>query len=44
MTDEQAIFAHLTTLKLRCRVTNAESQPPTFCKLCRQVHGYGNRN
>ena len=47
MTDEDiaAIFSYLTTLKpVVHRVTNADSEPPTFCKLCRQVHGYGNRN
>jgi len=25
-------------------VTNDEHEPPTFCRLCRQRHGYGNRN
>jgi hypothetical protein len=47
MTDDDiaAIFAHLTTLKsVVHRVTNAEGEPPTFCPLCRHVHGYGNRN
>jgi mono/diheme cytochrome c family protein len=47
MTDEDtaAIFAYLTTLKpVVHRVTNAENEPPTFCKLCQQTHGYGDRN
>jgi hypothetical protein len=47
MTDEDiaAIFAHLTTLEpVAHRVTNAENEPPTFCPVCRQVHGYGNQN
>jgi cytochrome c553 len=47
MTDEDmaAIFAYLTTLKpVAHRVTNAENEPPTFCKLCQQRHGYGDRN
>jgi mono/diheme cytochrome c family protein len=47
MTDEDvaAIFASLSTLKpVTHRVTNDESVPPTFCRLCRQRHGYGDRN
>jgi len=47
MTDEDiaAIFSYLTTLKpVVHHVINDESVPPTFCKLCRQVHGYGNLN
>ena len=47
MTDEDiaAIFANLTTLKpVMHRVTNDERVPPTFCRLCRQRHGYGDRN
>jgi mono/diheme cytochrome c family protein len=47
MTDEDiaAIFADLTALKpVTHRVTNDESVPPTFCRLCRQRHGYGDRN
>ena len=47
MTDEDiaAIFANLTALKpVTHRVTNDESVPPTFCRLCRQRHGYGDRN
>ena len=46
-TDEDiaAIFEYLTTLKpVAHRVTTAESEPPTFCPICRQVHGYGNQN
>ena len=45
MTDEDilAIFAYLKTLKpVRHHVDNTE--PPTFCKLCRQTHGGGNQN
>jgi hypothetical protein len=43
--DRYRIFAYLTTLKpVVHRVTNTESEPPTFCKICRQTHGYGNRN
>jgi hypothetical protein len=47
MTDEDiaAIFADLTALRpVRHRVTNDESVPPTFCRLCGQRHGYGDRN
>jgi mono/diheme cytochrome c family protein len=47
MTDEDlaAIFAYLTTLKpVAHRVTNDEHEPPTFCPLCRHVHGYGDQN
>jgi cytochrome c553 len=47
MTDEDiaAIFANLTTLKpVTHRVTNDENVPPTFCRLCRHRHGYGDRN
>jgi mono/diheme cytochrome c family protein len=47
MTDEDiaAIFANLTTVKpVVHRVTNDASVKPTFCKVCRQVHGYGDRN
>lgn len=42
-TDLKAIFAYLKTLKaISHRVDNTE--PPTYCRLCRQKHGYGNRN
>jgi mono/diheme cytochrome c family protein len=47
MTDEDtaAIFAYLGTLKpVAHRVPNAENEPPTFRKLCQQMHGYGDRN
>jgi mono/diheme cytochrome c family protein len=47
MTDDDlsAIFAYLTTLPpVVHHVTNAEDVPPTFCRLCRQTHGYGDRN
>ena len=41
--DLKAMFAYLRTLKpVQHRVDNSE--PPTFCKLCRQKHGAGNRN
>jgi mono/diheme cytochrome c family protein len=45
MTDEDlaAVFAYLKTLKpVRHRVDNTE--PPTYCKVCRQMHGSGNQN
>lgn len=45
LTDEdlRAIFAYLHTLKpVRHRVDNTE--PPTYCKLCRTKHGFGDRN
>ena len=45
LTDEdlKAIFAYLRTLKpVRHRVDNTE--PPTYCKLCRSKHGMGDRN
>ena len=36
---------NLTTLKpVVHRVTNDEGVPPTFCRICRQRHGYGDRN
>jgi mono/diheme cytochrome c family protein len=47
MTDEDiaAIFANLATLTpVMHRVTNDESVQPTFCRLCRHRHGYGDRN
>src|SRR6266851_1983945 len=41
--DLKAVFAYLRTLKpVQHRVVNSE--PPTYCKLCRQKHGAGNRN
>ena len=41
--DLKAIFAYLRTLKpVQHRVDNSE--PPTYCKLCRLKHGAGNRN
>jgi hypothetical protein len=45
MTDEdlKAVFAYLRTLKPAShRVDNTE--PPTFCKVCKQKHGGGDRN
>jgi predicted HAD superfamily phosphohydrolase len=47
MTDDDvaAVFAHLTTLTpVVHRVTNDEGVTPTFCRICRQRHGYGDRN
>ena len=41
--DLKAMFAYLRTIKpVRHRVDNSE--PPTFCKLCRQKHGAGDQN
>ena len=41
--DLKAIFAYLRSLKpVQHRVDNTES--PTYCKLCRAKHGYGNKN
>lgn len=41
--DLKAIFAYLRTLKpIRHRVDNTE--PPTYCKVCRSKHGLGDRN
>jgi mono/diheme cytochrome c family protein len=41
--DLKAIFAYLRTLKpVQHRVDNTE--PPTYCKLCRSKHGFGDRN
>ena len=41
--DLKAMFAYLRTIKpVRHRVDNSE--PPTFCKLCRQAHGAGDQN
>lgn len=45
MTDEdlKAIFAYLRTLKpVNHALDNTE--PPTACKLCKQPHGFGERN
>lgn len=45
MTDEDiaAMFSYLKTLKpVRHHVDNTE--PPTYCKLCRQFHGGGSQN
>ncbi|HEY1481250.1 MAG TPA: c-type cytochrome [Candidatus Acidoferrum sp.] len=45
MTDEDiaAVFAYVKTFKpVHHYVDNSE--PPTFCKVCRQTHGGGNRN
>ena len=41
--DLRAMFAYLCTLKpVKHRVDNTE--PATFCKVCRQTHGGGNQN
>ena len=41
--DLKAIFAYLRTLlPIKHRVDNTE--PPTYCKVCRHKHGYGNTN
>jgi len=41
--DLKAIFAYLRTVTpVRHRVDN--SLPPTYCKLCRQIHGAGDQN
>lgn len=45
MTDEdlKSIFAYLRTVKaVAHRVDNSE--PPTFCRVCRQKHGAGDKN
>jgi hypothetical protein len=45
MTDEDiaAVFAYLKTLKpVRHHVDNTE--PPTYCKICRHMHGGGDQN
>lgn len=45
LTDEdmKAIFAYLRTVKpVRHRVDNTE--PPAYCRLCGNTHGYGDRN
>ena len=45
MTDEDiaAMFAYVKTFKpVHQYVDNSE--PPTFCKVCRQIHGGGNQN
>ena len=41
--DLKAIFAYLRTLKpVKHYVDNSE--PPTYCKVCKQKHGGGDRN
>jgi hypothetical protein len=45
MTDDdlKSIFAYLRTVKpVKHTVDNTE--PPTFCRLCGNTHGYGDRN
>jgi hypothetical protein len=45
LTDEdlKAIFAYLRTLEpVKHRVDNTE--PPTYCRICRKKHGFGNLN
>jgi len=41
--DLKPIFAYFRTIKpVQHRVGNTE--PPTYCKVCRQKHGAGDRN
>jgi hypothetical protein len=41
--DLKSIFAYLRALKpVKHKVDNAE--PPTFCRVCRQTHGSGDKN
>jgi mono/diheme cytochrome c family protein len=41
--DLKAIFAYLRTVPpVRHHVDNSE--PPTYCPLCRQMHGFGDKN
>jgi hypothetical protein len=41
--DIASVFAYLKTLKpIRHYVDN--TQPPTYCKVCRQTHGGGSQN
>jgi hypothetical protein len=41
--DLKAIYAYLRTLQpVKHLVDN--SQPPTYCKLCRNMHGGGEKN
>lgn len=41
--DLKSMFAYLRTVKpVAHRVDNSE--PPTYCRLCRQKHGFGDRN
>jgi len=45
MTDDdlKAIFAYLQTVKpVRHQVDNSE--PPVYCRVCRQKHGFGDKN
>ena len=45
LSDDQLkdVFAYLRTVPaVKHRVDNTE--PPTFCKICRQMHGGGNQN
>ena len=41
--DLKSIFAFLQTLKpVKHQIDNTE--PPTYCKLCKQKHGFGHTN
>jgi mono/diheme cytochrome c family protein len=41
--DLKAIFAYLQTVKpVKHNVDNSE--PPTYCRICRQNHGFGDKN
>jgi len=45
MTDDdlKAIFAYIRTVPpVRHHVDNSE--PPTYCPICRQKHGFGDKN
>lgn len=45
MTDEdlKAIFAYIQTVKPVQHVVD-NSEPPTYCRICRQKHGFGDKN
>lgn len=45
MTDEdlRAIFAYLQTVKPVKHIVD-NSEPPTYCRICRNKHGFGDRN
>ncbi|HWF37286.1 MAG TPA: hypothetical protein VG322_02120 [Candidatus Acidoferrales bacterium] len=41
--DIDGIFAYVKTFKPVHHIID-NTQPPTYCKLCRQTHGGGNQN
>ena len=45
MSDEdlKAVFAYLRTLKPAKHLID-NTEPPTFCKVCKQKHGLGEKN